>query len=113
MNAGSTLEENSTLDHHDTSPLWQQDFHSCQPSLEALLLGEKGGNEGLRVSALCGGGLGAQCVLLLNAPHDGIHRLPLPLVLQLRAAGGPQHKSSIVGVKQPDADTWFTMDRGS
>lgn len=53
---------------------------------DVLLLGEEGGDEGLRLGALGGAGARVQGVLRLDAPHDGVHRFPLLAVLQLRGA---------------------------
>ena len=74
----------------DTTPgrvnndcIQERGWASGQPPV-ALLLGEEGGDEGLGVGALGGPGLRVQRVFRLDAPHDGVHRLPLRQVLQLQ-----------------------------
>lgn len=58
--------------------------HGSSRAPDALLLREEGGDVGLRLGALGGPGVGVQRVLGHDALHDGVHRLPLPAVLQLR-----------------------------
>jgi hypothetical protein len=58
--------------------------HGSSRTPDALLLRKEGGNIGLRLGALGGPGVGVQRVLGHDAPHDGVHSLPLPAVLQLR-----------------------------
>lgn len=56
----------------------------CVESPDGLLLGKEGVDESACLGALGGSRRRSQPVLLLDAQHAGVHRLPLPLVLQLQ-----------------------------